>query len=318
MNLKRVISTKNLSRSEWLEERKKGIGGSDAGAILGFNSYKGAFAVYMDKITDMQEDLSDVETVYWGNVLEDIVANEFEKRTGKKVEKVNAILRHDDNDFMIANIDRRIVGENAILECKTTNQFLEKNWDGDEVPAAYICQCMHYMAVTGAEKCYIACLIGGQRFVYKQILRDDEFIGFLIDKERDFWQDNVLKGIPPEADGNSSTKNYINKAYPQGDGCGILLTTDIEKMCQKRIRLRTEVCEMKKEIEEIDNKIKRYMGSSTYAISDKFRVSWTNVPGRKILDTDKLAADYAISDIENYYKQGNTSRRFNVKEYTED
>ena len=159
MHLIKVCDTKNMPVEEWLKRRKNGIGGSDAGVLLGFNRYKGQFNVYVDKVTEHTEDLSENEKVYWGNVFEPIVAKEFARRTGKKVERVNAILRHPKYEYIIANIDRRVVGENAILECKTTGAFNEAEWKDEEIPESYICQCQHYMAVTGAEKCYIACLI---------------------------------------------------------------------------------------------------------------------------------------------------------------
>lgn len=281
MNLNRKINTIGMSREDWLRERRKGIGGSDAGAILGFNPHRGPFAVFMDKVYGVSEDLESVEAVYWGSVLENVVAKEFEKRTGKKVLNVNAVLVHEKYDFMFANIDRRVAHENAILECKTASQYKSSEWEGDEVPESYICQCMHYMAVTGAEKCYIACLIGGQRFVYKELQRDDEFIEYLTERERVFWEDHVLTLTPPEPDSLPATRAALDGGFHEVEGQSIPLDSATEELCAKRVMLKAEESALKAEIEGIDNKIKLYMACSVYGYGSKYKVSWSAGPKGK-------------------------------------
>ena len=112
-----------MDKLEWLKERQKGIGGSDVGAIMGVNKWKSAFEIYLDKPEEITEEKESSEAAHFGTILEDIVAKEFTLRTGKKVRKDNRHLVHKNYPFMVANIDRRIVGENAILECKTANSF---------------------------------------------------------------------------------------------------------------------------------------------------------------------------------------------------
>ena len=92
----KVVNVNSISHDEWLKYRKDGIGGSDIGAIVGMNPYRGAFDVFVDKTTDESPDISDRDPVYWGTVLEPIVAKEFEKRSGKKVRRCNFILRTRD------------------------------------------------------------------------------------------------------------------------------------------------------------------------------------------------------------------------------
>ena len=163
-------------RVAWERVRNSGIGGSDIACIMGLNPWKSAYALYAEKHGDVEaEDLSDNEFVYWGTVLEQVVADRFCELTGKKVRKCGT-LQDESYEFMLANVDRLVVGENAGLECKTANGFKSKDWDGDELPDSYYCQCQWYMAVTGYDKWYIACLIGGNHFVWKEIPRNDEFI----------------------------------------------------------------------------------------------------------------------------------------------
>ena len=112
-----------MDKLQWLKERQCGIGGSDVGAILGVNKYKTPFEVYLEKTEPITEVGEQSESAYWGDQFEEVVAKEFEKRTGKKVRRDRKHYKHKEYSFMVANIDRKVVGENAILECKTANQY---------------------------------------------------------------------------------------------------------------------------------------------------------------------------------------------------
>src|SRR5690625_4713722 len=158
------VMTFDMDRQDWLRERQKGIGGSDASAILGFNPWKSPFELYIEKTSDYVEEI-DNEAIRLGNALEDFVAREFTYKTGKKVRRRNQMFRHPEHDFMIANIDRDVVGERALLECKTTGVFNKDAWQGNDIPPMYMCQIQHYMAVLDYEKAYIAVMIGNQDFV---------------------------------------------------------------------------------------------------------------------------------------------------------
>ena len=146
----------NITDEEWRALRRKGIGGSDAGTICGLNRFSSLLALYADK-KGLIPDKEDNEAMRLGRDLEEYVALRFKQEmadrgTPKKVKNCNFILRHPEHQFMLANVDRLIVGENAGLECKTTNVFNQTDFDGGNVPESYYCQCQHYMAVTGADR----------------------------------------------------------------------------------------------------------------------------------------------------------------------
>lgn len=308
---KKLVSTVGLSHEDWLKYRKQGIGGSDAGAILGFNKYKSPHAVYIDKTTDYVEDLSENEAVYWGTVLENIVAKEFEKRTGKKVQRVNAVLQSIEHPFMLANLDRAIVGENAILECKTANQYLLPDWDGEEIPAAYIWQCQHYMAVTGADVCYIACLVGGQKFVHKPIMRDEKLIQYLIEKEAEFWEFNVLANEPPLLTGMECDSDYVKREFPQDDGECVMLTSGVILAAERYLELCDSEKEIKLKKEQCANEIKAFMEEAETGFCDTMKVSWKTVNSQR-LDTTLLKKE--CPEIYEKYSNISSSRRFTIKE----
>ena len=199
--MKKLVSTLNLDTEDWLKYRKRGIGGSDAGAVCGLNPYRSAMAVYLDKTTEEVEK-ADSEAMRQGREFEDYVARRFMEATGKKVRRANAMFYHEKYPFMIADVDRLIVGEKAGLECKTASPFMADKWKDGQVPMSYQLQCHHYMAVLGMERWYIAVLIYGREFKFCRIERDEELINNLIEIEKDFWENHVQKGIMPSLQGD--------------------------------------------------------------------------------------------------------------------
>lgn len=304
-----------MDKVAWLKERQKGIGGSDVGAIMGLNKWKSAFQVYVEKTEEITEASEQKESAYWGSTLEEVVAKEFSLRTGKKVRKDNRHLIHKDYKFMVANIDRRIVGENAILECKTTNSFGSKEWDGEDIPASYILQCQHYMAVTGADKCYIAVLIGGQKFVVKEIAKDEELINMIIEAEREFWTEHVEKKIAPELDGSAAASNYLKDRFTEITGEeNIDLKSDYKEKIDRYLDIKNEMKILEDELKTIENNIKNELGNAERGSISKFLVSWRAVISKRV-DSKILKAKYP--DIYKEVCKEARSRRFEIKEVAE-
>lgn len=205
----------NAEHLAWLESRKKGIGGSDVAAILGLSKYKSPYQLWLDKTGRTEIEDTQSEPAYWGNELENVVAKEFQKRTGLKVQKFTKTIVHPDYDFARANIDRAVINPEIsgnvrlkkdggittdhILECKTANQYLAKLWgdDVESVPDYYLTQCQWYMGITRTQKCSLAVLIGGQKFLTYQIAYDHELFMMLIEECGKFWHEHVLADVPP-------------------------------------------------------------------------------------------------------------------------
>lgn len=159
-----LAKTKNMPRQEWLSLRKKSIGGSDAAVIAGLNRYKSEYALWAEKKGYVNEPAADNESIRLGNDLEAYVADRFCEATGKRVRRKNAMFMHDDYNFLSANVDREVVGENAGLECKTTLNRAGYKYEDGEIEPYYYCQCMHYMAVMRYDVMYLAVLVFGKGF----------------------------------------------------------------------------------------------------------------------------------------------------------
>lgn len=208
-------------REAWLQERRKGIGGSDAAAILGLNPWRSPFQVYLEKIGEAPE-YEPGEPAYWGTILEDIVAAEFTKRTGLKVQRVNKILWSSEHPFMLANIDRRIVGTHHGLEAKTTSAWNRDEWSAEAAPIQYVIQCQHYMAVTGWPLWHLAVLIGGQQYLGTTVERDESLIADIIQAEAAFWE-CVQTRTPPAVDGSDACTAALKALYPASTEESVIL-----------------------------------------------------------------------------------------------
>lgn len=229
----RLVSTKDMERDDWLEVRRTGIGSSDASAAIGLNPYQSQLELWMHKTgkshqlpsIDPQDDTS---PMFWGTLLEPIVAAHYTKRTGRKVRRVNAVLQHPEHPWMLANVDREVIGspEVQLLECKTAGIHGARLWK-DGVPEYVQIQVMHQLAVTGHKAADVAVLIGGQELRIFRIERDEALIGRLMTLERAFWE-QVEQGTPPAGDGSDSAEKALRCLYPNSAGDEVDMCDDPE------------------------------------------------------------------------------------------
>lgn len=307
-DMRRLVSTLDLPKTDWLKYRKKGITGTDAGAICGLNPYSSAFEIYQDKITDEIEEF-DNESMRQGRDLEEYVARRFSEETGLKVRRANAIFQNEENPFMLADFDRLIVGQKAGLECKTVSPYSSDKWNDGNIPLHYQMQVQHYLAVSGFDCWYIAAVIFGREFLIRKIERDEELINYLIDIERGFWYNNVLAGIMPEPDGSDNCSEMIAKMYFKGQENKTIKLSGYKEILDRRADLDKLIKKMEKEKKEIDQKIKMEMQDATVALEAGYKISWSNFEQNK-LDTKKLKEEKP--DIYKEYCKSSTNRRFTV------
>ena len=306
--MKKLISTLNMKKEEWLRYRKKGIGGSDAGAVCGLNPYRSAIEVYFDKTTDEVEEI-DNEAMRQGREFEDYVARRFMEATGKKVRRANAMFYDEQYPFMLADVDRMVVGENAGLECKTDSPFMADKWKGEEIPLSYQIQCYHYMSVCNADAWYIAVLIYGKEFKFYKLERDEQVIQDLIRIEKDFWENYIQKGQLPDPDGSKTADSILAEYYKESKRETIRLSGFDERL-MRRQELVEVMGRMEKEKNQIEQELKQYLGNAEVAENDKFRVSWKAVSSNRI-DTGRLKEEEP--EIYRKYLKATQSRRFTVQ-----
>ncbi len=303
-----TISTLGMDRGEWLRLRKTGIGGSDAGAICGLNPYASAMSVYKSKVSEDAEDV-DNETMRQGRDLEEYVARRFCEATGLKVRRSNMMYRSREYPFMIADVDRLVVGEDAGLECKTASAYSTDKWKDGQVPLHYLMQCYHYMAVTGRKSWYIAVAILGRDFKYAKIEWDDKTIWSLIQIERAFWERHVVPHIMPSPDGSKDCDDVLKDCFPGGKKDAIPLIGFDEKL-KHREELVSKIESLEAEQKQIEQEIKLYMADNEAAYADGYRISWASVESVRI-DVKRLKAEKP--EIYENFSNTTTARRLTIK-----
>lgn len=273
MQALRLVSTKEMAHDDWLDWRRQGLGGSDIAAICNMSRYRSAMNVYLDKLGEIAP-LEDNPKMKAGRILEPVIAEWFSEETGMKVQRRNSIFQHPKHPHMLANIDRWLPGQNAGLECKNTAEYCKDDWAGTQAPTEYVLQCNHYMAVTGADRWYIAVLIGGWDFQWRVIERDDDLIRNLITIEHDFWHNNVLAKVPPAF--SHQDTDFLKQLYPESNPSE---SVDLPPEAYDIIKTLDEARAAKKSAEMIEdaakNQIKGMMGEAEKAFwQGDLRFTW--------------------------------------------
>jgi len=291
-NAIRLVSTKNLSRAEWLNVRNGGIGSSDAAAAVGLSPYKSALALWLEKTgRKAPDDLSQSEAVFWGTTLEPVLAKVYAERTGNKVRRVNAVLQHPEHPFMLANLDRAI-GTDGVLEIKTAGHHSTVFWE-DGIPEAYQCQVLHQLAVTGKSWADVAVLIGGQDFRIYRITREDDKVAVLIEREAQFWQ-KVVTDTAPAPDGSESSGMALSWLYPHDTGrtldcteSATLNTLFAELLTFKGQRTQLEFLEATHR-----QSIQAAMGDASTAVFVGGRVTWKKARDSLTTDVKRMLQEH--------------------------
>lgn len=297
----RLVKTNDLSRDEWLDVRKNGIGSSDAAAAVGLNPYKSQLELWLEKTGRdaalPKIDPNDEESpAYWGNILEPIVAAHYSKRSGNRVRKINAVLQHPDPtlDFMLANIDREVIGATdvQILECKTAGINGSRLWK-EGVPEYVVLQVQHQLAVTGKQAADVAVLLGGQHLEIHRIERDDVLIERLISLERQFWQYVTTDTMPP-VDGTDSADRALRCLYPQDNQITLDFTEDtvLSSTYSDLIAVRQTIAEAEKVEAKLKQTLQQAIGAASYAHFETGAVSWKKSKDAMTVDLAKLQEDY--------------------------
>jgi putative phage-type endonuclease len=314
----KLVKTNDISRDEWLTVRKGGIGSSDAAAAVGLNPYQSQLELWLIKTgrdTDLPKpDPNDESSpMYWGTLLEPIVAAHYTRRTGNRVRRINAVLQHPDADktWMLANIDREVIGAKdvQILECKTAGEFGSRLWR-DGVPEYVVCQVQHQLAVTGKAAADVCVLVCGQEIRIHRIERDDALIARLIELERQFWR-YVETDTPPPADGSESADRALRCLYPQDSGNAINFShdRDMSSSFADLVTIRDEIAAREKVEAELKQRIQQHMGDASKAEFETGSVSWKRSKDAMGVDVAKLLQEHP--ELQRHYaiaKPG--SRRF--------
>lgn len=265
-----AIQAALAQRKDWLAERQRGIGGSDAAAVLGVSPWKTEFELWAEKVGLVEPaDLSSKEDVEWGLRLERPISEALEEKSGRAVFLAPPFthIRHPERPWMCCTLDGQLSDDTlgmGVLQIKTTSAYHAGDWS-DEPPLHYLVQVQHEMAVSGLPWACLCVLIGGQRMVWRDVPRNERFIAALVEKEQEFWR-MVETETPPEVDGTQGCRAALKAMFPQDDESTVALPPEA-------VEWDAELCEVKALMADLEprrllaeNRIKAALGDSLFGI----------------------------------------------------
>lgn len=307
--MKKLISTLHLDRNTWLQYRKQGIGGSDAGAVCGLNPYSSPIQIYYDKVSDTISQY-DNEAMRQGRDLEEYVAKRFCEETGFRVRRANAIYYDEKRPYMLADADRLIIGAHAGLECKTVSPYSADKWSNGNIPMHYQIQSYHYMSVFGMQEWYIAALIFGKDFIIHKLEWDDTLIENLREIEKDFWQNYVMKKKIPVPDGSEASEMLIHQLYGNSCAGNRIPLLGFSERLHRRDELVQLMQKMDTEKKQIEQELKLYLGEAEVAEGDGYRVTWKSVTSNR-MDSERMKQEHP--EMYQQYLKPINSRRLTIR-----
>ena len=287
-------------RVAWLKARKRGIGGSDAAAVVGMDPYRTALDVYNEK-TGEQPERAPSPAMLRGRYLEDVAVELFCELTGRKVRR-QPQRAHPSYPFIIGNIDRQILADGdgrgtGLLEikCPGVRTFLRMQREG--IPAHYVVQALHYLAVYDYKYMTFA-LFSGElwRLLHFDVARDDEFIATLVAREVDFWRERVEQRVPPP-----SLQAVLAPPanMPEVTSGSIVQREDPEWAEAVESYKQAVTLAETAELVEVGAKarLKELMGEFGCAEGADLRAYWRQMPGRKTFDRKALEGAKPLDGI---------------------
>jgi len=300
--------------AEWLEKRRGYLGGTDISAIMHLNPWKSEHDVYLEKC-NLVEPRAPTLAMRRGILLEPYIAQLYTETTGEEVVKSNTYL-HPRYDFLGVNPDYELVNDdNRLLECKTANQFMTREWgeEGtDEAPIQYVIQTMWQMHITGRKVCDIGVLFSGMDFRIYTVQYDEDLGNALQEKAIEFWTNHVVPRIEPPISGFESDKEWLSSKYQFDTGGTIQATPEIEELCNQLIEIRKKEKEVEFEKNLIENQIKEYMGENAYLMTGMGLFSWKRSKESISVDWKSLSAELSQDLIDKYATTRPGIRRFTV------
>lgn len=260
-------------RDAWLEARRKGIGGSDCAAILGYNPHRSPYNVWLEKTGRLPpEDLAErVEAVRWGLRLEAPIVDGFGADTGREVRLAPPyqIHRPQGIDWLFSTLDavqydRPNRGdEPGDLQVKTGSEWVRGDWAFGQTPLAYLIQVQTELYASGFSWGSIAVLLGGQRLEYRDLDRDQDFIDAMLPRLERFWK-MVTSDTPPAVDGSETTRRVLKLMHPTDNGLTVELPDDATGWADGRADAKQREKDAKAEIDLYDNSLRAAIGDATF------------------------------------------------------
>jgi putative phage-type endonuclease len=310
-----LILPAGASYEEWKGVRRRGLGGSDVGAILGVDENRGPLRVWYEKAGYEEPE---TERMRWGKRLEQAIAEGFEEETGLDTMVPAGTYAHLDHAWALANPDRWAVEAGVILgpvELKNKTEYLADKWDLDEAPHQPATQAHWYRGVCGHKRgSWVVALVGGNRLRVFFQPTSEELTAEMFRLCGEWWQRHIVEGVRPQADGLKRTTDFLAALYDvKPEEVAEVEVTEARQLRLKYASLADQAKALDAQLEEVKNLMRDSAGEAEVVKSGK-GVAWSwkangNFKSKQFreaepelaakylrtveeIDTDALAADH--------------------------
>lgn len=278
------------SREAWLAARRSGVGSSDVAPILGESSWGTALSVWSEKVGLVERDQTETEWQAWGHILEPVIIGQLAKETGIPFAHQDlCIVRHAGHPELFCSPDAlceygRLVttidevtfaiDDSALCaaEVKNVTGFKASEWE-DEIPRHVWMQVQHAMDCMGLSQMHVAALIGGNRFVWTIVDRDDEHLNRVRPLLIEFAR-QVREEDPPEptADDGPTLAQMHAESDPEAI---VSLPPEAWKWTDRIHAIEDSIKRRKRIIDALKNRIRAALGpAETGTMSDGRSWTW--------------------------------------------
>lgn len=274
-------------------DRSRIIGGSDIAAVMGLSRWKTPLALWAEKTGKIDTTLANFEAKEIGTELEEYVSEKFQKKTGIRLRRDRRTFVHPVYPYMVAHIDRWVIGEDALFEAKTTSAWMAKEWAGQEIPQEYVLQCLWYLGILRKSKAYIAVLIGGNKFVWKEIAFDQEVFDKMVEAAKYFMEEFIERDVAPMAMADDND-GVLSQMFPESAPKTIQFQSagaeEIDRLLEQRAEGIREVKAKQSQLDGFEARLKQLLGEAESGETDRFRLFW-KTQSRSGVDSEQLKAD---------------------------
>ncbi|HYW37827.1 MAG TPA: YqaJ viral recombinase family protein [Terriglobales bacterium] len=280
---------------EWLESRQRGLGGSDAAAVLGMDAWRSGLDVWRSKVEPIPEATDDENFLFkLGHLLEPVIAGLYSEQTGRELFIPEPeIITHLKYPEIVGSPDRLAPKDGRVIELKSEHQFADKFGDpgSDQVPDHYVIQAAHYMAVANLDRCDVAVLHGGFKFAIYQLRRDLEMERSMIDQLRHWWDAYVVKKIEPPLDASEAWGDYLAQKYPLNRGPIVQVDENSQPALMRHVfnalNYADVIANFKSRLEGARNEVKAFI-----ADNDGIRGPWGKITWRLCKDSTETRINF--------------------------
>lgn len=295
-----------------IENRKRGVGGSELLAALGKDPRCSRLELYKRKVGELPDpDLSDIERVHFGNLLEPVIREEVARRLKTQIIAPEQTLFHPSAPI-VGHADGWLPALGHGLEIKTCDKYEASEFgeeETDQVPIRYLVQCSAYMALTNCDRWKIAVLIGGNELRMYEIERDEQIEAALIAGATEFWK-HVESRRPPDP----GTPDEVRMRWPKDLGTEIRATAAVVELCDRLAVAKAELKAASVQEEALKADIERFMGDNSHLIGPDGRTlaTWKTPKPSKKFEVERFAEDHPGIHAK-YLRDVPNARRFLLK-----